>query len=273
MEFIGLSPAGLNGIPAEDPAKDAAAHRDRRAGDGPGPPRRPAVVDRHPPVRSRTASPRSPRPAARRTASSICWPSPTSSASRSTSTSSARSPTGRRSSRDMRPGGRYTATDMFEAGGVGARHARAAQAAGPAPRRRSRRSTAGRSPRSRRPRSRPPGQKVVRPDRDPAQADRRPGDPARLAGARRLRRQARRPRAAPAPRPGPRLRFRGRLLRRRSRPADQARRRRRHPLRGPGRRPRDAGDAPGHRARSSARASATRSRSSPTAASPAGRTA
>ena len=25
MEFIGLSPAGLNGIPAEDPAKDAAA--------------------------------------------------------------------------------------------------------------------------------------------------------------------------------------------------------------------------------------------------------
>jgi dihydroxy-acid dehydratase len=27
LEFIGLSPAGLNGIPAEDPAKDAAAHR------------------------------------------------------------------------------------------------------------------------------------------------------------------------------------------------------------------------------------------------------
>jgi dihydroxy-acid dehydratase len=27
MEFIGLSPAGLNGIPAEDPAKAAAAHR------------------------------------------------------------------------------------------------------------------------------------------------------------------------------------------------------------------------------------------------------
>src|SRR4029077_8975873 len=26
LEFIGLSPAGLNGIPAEDPAKDAAAH-------------------------------------------------------------------------------------------------------------------------------------------------------------------------------------------------------------------------------------------------------
>jgi len=27
MEFVGLSPAGLNGIPAEDPAKDAAARR------------------------------------------------------------------------------------------------------------------------------------------------------------------------------------------------------------------------------------------------------
>ena len=27
MEFIGLSPAGLNGIPADDPAKEAAAHR------------------------------------------------------------------------------------------------------------------------------------------------------------------------------------------------------------------------------------------------------
>ncbi|MFL5689979.1 MAG: dihydroxy-acid dehydratase, partial [Chloroflexota bacterium] len=27
MEFIGLSPAGLNGIPAEDPAKEIAAHR------------------------------------------------------------------------------------------------------------------------------------------------------------------------------------------------------------------------------------------------------
>ena len=27
LEFLGLSPAGLNGIPAEDPAKDAAAYR------------------------------------------------------------------------------------------------------------------------------------------------------------------------------------------------------------------------------------------------------
>ena len=48
MEFIGLSPAGLNGIPAEDPAKDDAARPDRRAGHGPRPARRPAVVDRDP---------------------------------------------------------------------------------------------------------------------------------------------------------------------------------------------------------------------------------
>ena len=27
LEFIGLSPAGLNGIPAEDPKKDDAARR------------------------------------------------------------------------------------------------------------------------------------------------------------------------------------------------------------------------------------------------------
>jgi len=44
MEFIGLSPSGLNGIPAEDPGKTAAA---RRTGDGPRPPGRPALVDRH----------------------------------------------------------------------------------------------------------------------------------------------------------------------------------------------------------------------------------
>ena len=48
--------------------------------------------------RSTTRSRRSPRPAARRTASSTCSRSPTSSGSRSTSTSSARSPTGPRSS-------------------------------------------------------------------------------------------------------------------------------------------------------------------------------
>ena len=136
MEFIGLSPAGLNGIPAEDPAKDAAAHtagelvmdlvrRDVRPS---------SIVTR---TRARERrSPASPRPAARPTASSTCWRSPTSSASRSTSTSSGRSPTGRRSSPTCSRAAATPRTDMYEAGGVRARHARAAQAARPAPRRR-----------------------------------------------------------------------------------------------------------------------------------------
>ena len=47
----------------------------------------------------------------------------------------------------------------------------------------------------------------------PAQADRRPGDPPRLAGARGLRHQAGRPRADVPPRPGARLRLRDGLLR------------------------------------------------------------
>ena len=71
MEFIGLSPAGLNGIPAEDPAKDEAAHRSgelvmdlvrrdvRPSSSSPGRP-------------SRTGSRRSRPPAAARTVSSIC---------------------------------------------------------------------------------------------------------------------------------------------------------------------------------------------------------
>ena len=215
LEFMGLSPAGLNGIPAEDPAKDDAARRtgelvmDLVRAD------RAAVALRHPRVaRERDRLGRGDRRLAR-TACSTCWRSPTSSASRSTSTSSAPSPTGRRSIADMQPGGRYTASDMYDAGGVGARHARAAQAAGPAPRRRA----DGRRPDDRpdrgATRSETPGQEVVVPIDDAAQADRRPGDPARLARARWLRRQAGRPRAPPAPRPGPRLRLGDGLLRRR----------------------------------------------------------
>ena len=63
------------------------------------------VVDGHAPVvrcsratRSRTRSPRSPRPAARRTASCICWRSPPRPASSSRSTTSTRSRRARRSS-------------------------------------------------------------------------------------------------------------------------------------------------------------------------------
>ena len=260
MEFIGLSPAGLNGIPAEDPAKDDGGPADRRAGHGPRPARRPAVVDRHPRRARERDRHRSPRPAARPTASSTCWPSPTSSASRSTSTSSGRSPTGRRSSPTCSPGGRYTATDMYDAGGValvmrellkrpGLLHGDAPTVDG-----RTIAEIAAAVVET-------PGQEVVVPIETPIKPT---GGLAILHGSLapgRLRRQAGRPRAAPPPRPGPRLRLGDRLLRRRPRPADQARRRRRHPLRGSGRRPGHAGDAAGHRPRSSARASATRSRS------------
>ena len=104
-------------------------------------------------------------------------------------------------------------------------------------------STAARSARSR-PRSiERPGQDVVVSYDDARQADRRDRDPARLARARGLRRQARRPRAAAPPRPGARLRLRGGLLRRGQGALDRARRRGRDPLRGAGRRPGHARDA------------------------------
>ena len=163
LEFIGLSPAGLNGIPAEDPAKDAAARRYRRARDGPRPPRRPAVVDRQPSARSRTGSPRSRRPAARPTACSTSWPSPTSSGSRSTSTSSARSPTGRRSSptcsraaATRRPTCTTPAASPWSCASCSSATCSTATR---------RPSTGGRSPRSRRPRrrdARPEGRRADR---------------------------------------------------------------------------------------------------------------
>ena len=57
---------------------------------------------------------------------------------------------------DLQPGGRFVASDLYDAGGVGAGHARAPQATGPAARRLARRSMVGRSPRSRPPPPRRP---------------------------------------------------------------------------------------------------------------------
>ena len=100
-------------------------------------------------------------------------------------------------------------------------------------------STAARSARSRTAVVERPGPGRRRPvRRRRCKPTRRPRDPARLARARGLRRQARRPRAAAAPRPGARLRLRGGLLRRGQGALDRARRRGRDPLRGPGRRAR-----------------------------------
>ena len=256
MEFIGLSPAGLNGIPAEDPAKDAAAHRTGEL-----------VMD----LVRRDVRPSSivTREALENGIASV--------AATGGSTNGVlhmlaiahefgipldidefgaiadRTPL----IGDMQPGGRYSATDMYEAGGValvmrellkrpGLLHGDAPTVDG-----RTIAQIAGRRGRDARPAGR-------RPARDADQADGRPGHPARVARAGGLRRQARRPRAARASRPGAGLRLRGGLLRRGPRPADQARRRGRHPLRGPGRRARACRRCSRSPRRSSARASGTR---------------
>ena len=208
LEFIGLSPAGLNGIPAEDPAKDAAARTVRRARHGPRPARHPAVAHRRQAgARERDRLGRGDgrfderRPAPARDRPRV------------------RDPARHRRVRGRR---RPDADRRRHAAGRTLRrerpvrrrrrvpgHARAAQAPGPPPRR---------PPDRRRPddrRDRRGGDGDARPaggraDRAPAQADRRPRDPARVARARRLRGQARRARTAAPPRPGPRLRVGGR---------------------------------------------------------------
>ena len=142
----------------------------------------------------------------------------------------------------LKPGGRFVATDMHEAGGVAllARELLKRQPllTGTA------RNVDGRSldadRRSRRGAARPGGR---RPARAAAEADGRPPRPLRQPRARRSDREARGARAARPPRPGARLRLRGGVLRRREGPLDRARRRGRDPLRGPRRRPRHARDA------------------------------
>ena len=119
LEFLGLSPGGLNGIPAEDPRKDDAARRGGRARHDARPPRHPARRHRDPPVARERDRVGRPRPAAAPTRRSTCRRSPPSSASRLTldefSEVADRTPL----IADMRPGGRYAAADMYDAGGVG----------------------------------------------------------------------------------------------------------------------------------------------------------
>ena len=136
LEFIGLSPAGLNGIPAEDPAKDEAARRSgelvmdlvRRDV-------RPSSIVTRGVARERDRR-RSRRRAARRTACCTCWRSPTSSASPldidEFGAIADRTPI----VADLQPGGRYTARDLYDAGGVGLVMRELLQAARPPPRRR-----------------------------------------------------------------------------------------------------------------------------------------
>ncbi len=97
LEFLGLSPAGLNGIPALSPAKaEAAAECGRIAVDSSGATSGPRRSSRW--MRSRMPPPPSSRRAARRTGSCTCSRSRGSSGSRSRSTTSTGSPGARPSS-------------------------------------------------------------------------------------------------------------------------------------------------------------------------------
>ena len=110
---------------------------------------------------------------------------------------------------DLKPGGRFVATDLHDAGGVRAswpsacwRPACSHEDAD----HRHRPARSARTPRAADGDARPGGRPAARRS---AQADRRPGDPARQPRARGLRRQALRPRAPPPQRPGARVRRRG----------------------------------------------------------------
>ena len=170
---------------------------------------------------------------------------------------------------DLKPGGRFVAADLYQAGGMARRRPAAARGR-PAPRRRARRSPAGRSARRRGAARETPGQEVVRPLARAAQAARRPGDPARATSRPRAAWSRWRATSACSTAGRPRVfdreedAFAAVQGRARSRPAtwwSSATRARRA-----GRACARCSASP---RRSSARASASRSRCSPTAASPA----
>ena len=79
LEFLGLSPGGMNGIPAEDPNEGRRRAPGRRAGDDARPPRHPARRHRHPPLARERDRVRRRRPAAAPTRRSTCPRSPPSS--------------------------------------------------------------------------------------------------------------------------------------------------------------------------------------------------
>ncbi len=251
MEFLGLSPAGLNGIPAEDPKKDEAArkagelvmtlvHHDIRPRD---------IVTQHSlenAIASVSATGGSTNAALHMPAIAADF------GLELTLDDYARVVDRTPLIGDMRPGGRYAASDMYEAGGVALVMRELLKRDLLHGEERDRRRAHDREDRRRRRRdARPAGGP---PHRDPDQGDRRPRDPAghasRPTGS--IVKLAGHERRSP-PRAGPRVRLRERLLRRREGPPDPRGRRRRHPLRGPGRRPRHAGDAARSRVRWSAR--------------------
>ncbi len=146
---------------------------------------------------------------------------------------------------DLKPGGRYVATDMYEAGGIGLV---ARELVGAGVTHEGARGVDGRTLGEVGAEVvETPGQDVVVPWETPLKPT---GGLAILRGSlapEGSRRQARGPRATAPQRPGARLRLRGGMLRGGQGPLDPARRRGRHPLRGPGGRPGDARDAARHR--------------------------
>ena len=186
---------GTAGVPAMDPRKDDVGAQLRRGDHGYrcAAASARATSSRAPP--SRTPSPRSPPPAARPTRCCTCWPWPTRPASRSTiddfDVVSTRTPLlvrhqAGRPLRGGRPATAPAASPLVAQRLVRGRLRRWRRADGrpvvPSARRRPRARDArpGRGP----------------PARSAAQADRRPGDPAGQPGARGLRGQGRRARAA-----------------------------------------------------------------------------
>ena len=144
---------------------------------------------------------------------------------------------------DLKPGGRFVATDLHRAGGIGL-VARRLQEAGLLPRRRAdghrrddRRGGARRR-RDRRPGGGPPGLRSDNPCGGPRH-------PERQLGAGRVRGEGGGPRAGDPPRSGPGVRQRGGGVRGGRARRDPGRRRRGHPVRGAEGRPGDARDAGG----------------------------
>ena len=115
----GLSPAGLNGIPAEDPAKDEAARRTGELVDGPGPARRcvPRAFVTREALENGIAS-------VAATGGSTNGVLHLLAIAHEFGIALDIDEFGAVADRtpvvaDMQPGGRYTATDMYEAGGIG----------------------------------------------------------------------------------------------------------------------------------------------------------
>ena len=113
FEALGISPGGSAMVPAEDDDKADGRRADRRAGDA-GARRGPAPEQGdHPRRRSRTRSPASAPRAARPTASCTCSRSPARPGSSSTIDDFERISRATPLLADLKPGGRFVATDLY----------------------------------------------------------------------------------------------------------------------------------------------------------------